>query len=1119
MMRVTNKNNLNVFWRRGALLSTACSAALFSIAPAYAQNLEVAPDTGENAAEVETIAEGESAEAFAEEQRDTVVVTGSRLRKNEFTSPSPLTVLDVDDARGLGVTSVQELLSRSVVANGVQIDLSRDDSPGGVAGTVGTLPPGGAGSANISLRGLGPERTLVLVNGRRLAATGVRGAPSQPDLNLIPFSLVERVEISTDAGSSVYGADAVAGTVNVILRNDFEGLEFTGHFERPEADGGRLYQIGLLAGAQGDRSRITFAAEYFDRQRVQVSQRDFTAPGLRSIRVNENGDLLDPQGIGGISDGAADNFGFSFGAPTNATQFPTLPGSPFPVINPFFNFFAFTPGESDLGIDNFSTFCGIDNPGGIDAPAGLPTFCTPFGVRPNDQLPTLSLRELNDFDERQNSDLVGGFERLSIVTSGEVDLDVLGHESQFYFEAMYLNRQSVTTFAAGNNIFPSVPAFIPVVDAITGLATGAFVDNPLNPIDGVNFTPILSLENFQQVFDVELQQIRFVAGLRGDIDAGWFGENNWSYDSYFSYDRGTGFVSQPTVFTPHFIQSIYGVAQTTTGDIVCGIPTFNLGVAPVDSSVNAGQCVPLDFSNPGLYTGGAFGGGAFTDAEAGFLTALQTNRTAIEQYVGFGFLQGGLFQSPWGGQVNVGLGYEFRRDIIDSQSDISSVQGLSFAGQEGLTRGARDFHEVFAEIDIPLITDRPGIELLNIDGAIRYTDETNFGDGLTFRSRLQYRPVDWFSISGGYGTSFRAPNLRESFLADQLGGAAGALDPCNIGQITFALLAGGDSDPAFVNRVDNCVASGVVFTDTDLNGFLDNTALGTFGDVGIGVIRGGAADLVAETSRTFTLTASFQQPWTDAYDFSVAASYYDIRIENTVRETSPAFVIAECFLNPEFPGLSNPLCGRVTRTLGTVGGFNDGIATIDASFINVGEITARGIDLSTTFGADVPGFSPKGIPVYFSWSTATSIQLEQEEQIAPTAPRDDNVGEIGSPRLRFNNTAGLAWSNFRLTMQNRRIGAQQQDDSPATAFSVFGRDVSGQLTRPVSSVDSIWYHDVSLAYLRDNYTLTIGVNNVTDRDPPLVDFGVGAPNNTNAVTGAGYDLFGRSFFVNGRITF
>ena len=150
-----------------ALLSTSCLAMCLSgVAFAQDEPIKTVPTP--------------SAESYADKPADEMVVTGSRLRKNEFNSASPLSVLEVDKQRDLGITSVQEMLSRAVVANGAQIDQSRDDSPGGVGGALGSVPPGGVGSSNISLRGLGPERTLILVNGRRLAATGVRGAPAQP---------------------------------------------------------------------------------------------------------------------------------------------------------------------------------------------------------------------------------------------------------------------------------------------------------------------------------------------------------------------------------------------------------------------------------------------------------------------------------------------------------------------------------------------------------------------------------------------------------------------------------------------------------------------------------------------------------------------------------------------------------------------------------------------------------------------------------------------------------------------------------------------------------------------------------------------------------------------------
>jgi iron complex outermembrane receptor protein len=171
-----------------------------------------------------------------------ITVTGSRIRRDEFSSPSPIQVLDVESGRQLGISSISEMLQRATVATGQQIDATLNTNAGNSNATEAP-PTGGVGSSSIDLRGLGPERTLILVNGRRMGSVGVRGAPAQPALNLIPFSMVDRAEVLTEGVSAVYGADAVAGVVNVILREDFAGFAVTLNTELPNDDGGEIGQI------------------------------------------------------------------------------------------------------------------------------------------------------------------------------------------------------------------------------------------------------------------------------------------------------------------------------------------------------------------------------------------------------------------------------------------------------------------------------------------------------------------------------------------------------------------------------------------------------------------------------------------------------------------------------------------------------------------------------------------------------------------------------------------------------------------------------------------------------------------------------------------------------------
>jgi len=167
---------------------------------------------------------------------DRIVVTGSRIRRDEFSSAAPLQSLDAEAATQIGITSVTELIQRSSVANGQQIDRTFNSNSGN-ANASEPPPTGGVGSANIGLRGLDPERTLVLMNGRRLGSAGVRGAPAQPDLNLLPLNLIDRVEILTEGAAAVYGADAVAGVVNFIPYTSYDGLKIDTYSEQMDEIG------------------------------------------------------------------------------------------------------------------------------------------------------------------------------------------------------------------------------------------------------------------------------------------------------------------------------------------------------------------------------------------------------------------------------------------------------------------------------------------------------------------------------------------------------------------------------------------------------------------------------------------------------------------------------------------------------------------------------------------------------------------------------------------------------------------------------------------------------------------------------------------------------------------
>ena len=231
-------------WLFKSLALIASPALIFVASATYAQD----------AVESETVVAVES-DAAQEESKvsvEEVVVTGSRLKRSTFTSISPLQVITADISREAGLAKAADILQTSTSAQGQQIDLTFS----------GFVLDNGPGSRTISLRGLGSSRTLVMVNGRRMAPGGAEGAPYAPDIGQIPAGLVQQYEVLTDGASSVYGSDAIGGVTNIILKKDFDGLTIEGGLTAPKYDGGDNQTLSLTWGKNWDRGLVGFGLDY-----------------------------------------------------------------------------------------------------------------------------------------------------------------------------------------------------------------------------------------------------------------------------------------------------------------------------------------------------------------------------------------------------------------------------------------------------------------------------------------------------------------------------------------------------------------------------------------------------------------------------------------------------------------------------------------------------------------------------------------------------------------------------------------------------------------------------------------------------------------------------------------
>ncbi len=697
--------------------------------------------------------------------------------------------------------------------------------------------------------------------------------------------------------------------------------------------------------------------------------------------------------------------------------------------------------------------------------------------------------------------------RFSVVSMGSYRPEWFGGNEELYYEAYFLNRHQTAT-AATEQIFPTIAGMIRELDTngnviVDGTGAPILTRNPLNPF-GHDVTPVITIDDHDQVRKVELNHIRVVGGLRGDFTTAALENRNWSYDLSVSYDRGVGFQSQKVLNETNLILATETLRLDSDGNVVCGVSIeHDIGFFTPQ------PCVPLNLLAPSVYASTATSSGTLaTDAEREYLFGDRTNRTVVEQALVSAYVTGEITDLP-AGAVSVALGLEYRKDSISSAVDYLGANSIIAAESplaEGATFGSREVKDIYGEIVIPLLADSEMAEALTVEGAIRYTDETNFGSKMTTRGRLSYSPNDWITISGSYGTSFRAANLRESFVANQYGGIGGASDPC---RVPSAAGQGGIYDAALDTRsqtiMDNCVLQGA-----------DPTQLGLSGSTTIPVVVGGnAQDLKPETSRSWVGKIQIAPPISDTVNLNIAVSFFDIKIKDTIRSVSGSTILNRCF--NDAPGLASPFCARVKRDAGRPAILNFA-SLIDASFLNLGEVRSQGIDVNTRISTSFYNIFDQVMDV--SWTTNVTFQTKLAEKIFADDDADDLLGDFGNPKTSLSSVLTFSIEKYQLNLSSRyftgthaSLAAEQNANTLCTEYNPSHTLVGQPSVRGICSAAGAFYQDMSLTYTGEKFTVTAGISNVFDKSPPLVSMGAGS-NRANRVVSSGYDQFGRSFFLN-----
>lgn len=1109
--------------------SLLVGASFASSGIAFAQDVD--PELENTEAESILIADED---LFEEEEMDSIVVTGSRIKRDSFTSISPLQVISTELSQDVGLFDPATILQRSEAASGQQIDASFQ----------GFVLDNGPGSQTLNIRGLGADRTLLLLNGRRIAPAGVEGAPTSPSINLLPGSLIERYDLLLDGASSIYGSDAVAGVGNVILRKDFEGLELNAFGNANPRGGGDDYTVSGAWGVNSDRGFFGIGAEYDYRDEIKIEDRDFLSGCDTHYEVTENGEIRTV----GIRDRlTVENRTPGVTVSDNACKVSGISGR---IFNPFTNLGSiyFTPNAGNSGIPNYDESTGGLAPRDVDLNGD--------GIRDVD------FQNVNVNGSNQARTFISEQKRVSIMGFGEYTLEGEANITPF-FEVLYTRADINADNTGQGQIFPYVPAanaFNPCniatgVDCRAAQNAGGLFGNTLSTGFSLPVLPIFAIEGDRNNFDITQEQTRLVGGIKGDIP--WMNNelfNDWTFEASGMYSRSEGSSVRYGVREDRLALSL-GIDPTfdfdgdgivdNTGDgiaddydrnvnfgITVGAPIIGVNtaagiIAPCDVSALsnpglapsdlAAGCVPVNLFAPSVL--GSAIGTFSSQAERDYLFGERSFDTIYEQTT-FNALVTGQVGKTGAGPIGVAAGFEIRTDKINSAPNAVASNGLffGFTADRGAV-GQKTIKELFVEVDIPLVADYPLFERLDLNLSGRFTDEEYYGSAGTYSIKGGWSPVSSLLLKASYGTSFRAPNLRENFLAGQTGFNT-VSDPCAVPDEAFAT---GVYDAALDDRdsaiLDNCRREGrdPLTVGTDPLGNL----LGTQETASVEISAGGTLDLEPETSTSFTTGFAFSQPFFEDFDLDFGMNYYDIKVSGAVIEPSAAFIVNDCFARED--GTRSPFCDRIQT-----GGARSLVNFVSAGFINQDEETVRGLDINSRFGYEFTAFEQ---PIDFGLNVRATKLIERSSLFIDENGDelfDEDAGEFGFPEWTGTATGTLDWKDYRLTWQTRYIGEVEQQADGIDEFSdAFDTRNTGFLSdtctggvfcRDVGFADDYMTHTVGLSYRAETWTVRAGVSNVFDKEPPQVD-GNEVFSVANTPIGNGYDLNGREFFFGASKTF
>ncbi|WP_288344585.1 TonB-dependent receptor [uncultured Pseudoalteromonas sp.] len=923
-----------------------------------------------------------AAEEEAVEKVERIEVTGSRIKRTDIETASPVQVTTAEEIEVAGFTRVEDMMN---------------SLPQLEASSTAFQSNGASGTATLDLRGMGSQRTLVLINGRRMQAGGIYSQSA--DINQIPAALIKRVDVMTGGGSSTYGADAVAGVVNFVMDDQFEGFEVNIGSTAYQHDNDNDYIQGLMddrdfeypSGSSGfDGSSFDFSATLggsFDSGKGHA---------VGYFTYNKQNELR--QGARDYSSCALNAAGTACGGSGNA-------------VNPNF----YIAGVTDSGAFDWDDYdywtLGTDS-------SFIPSSGNVYNYAP-----------VNHFmrpDERHTLGLFANYE--------------INDNFQPFIEAMFMRDRTSAQIAESGTFFDTNY----VIDYDSPLLTDAQRQNLTDRFgltSGDQFATYIGKRNVEggpRVNQLEHNSFRLVLGSKGEIS------DTWSYEAFVQY----GSTSSSSAYENDFFGPRIITALSANGE----------------DCASTDGCIPYEvFTYQGVST-----------ESAAALTGTAILNGVTEQFIVSGFVTGefdfGLPSSDY--PIAAVFGAEYREETFGRTADEVYAQGL-LLGQGGPTKslnGEYDVTEYFGELSLPIVEGLPGVESLLIDLGYRWSDYSTSGSEPTYKVAMNWDVTENWKIRSSYNRAVRAANNGELFAQQSQGLWAGS-DPCATAtpSLSQAECANTGVSASQYGNVGKSPAD-------QYNGFF-----------------GGNPELSPEIADTITLGV-VGNPF-ENFNFSI--DYWDIDLEDAIGNIDPELIVEQCGKTGDAL-----FCDNVQRTPGS-GSLWIGSGQVIATNTNLGNIHYEGIDLSANYDIEVGGGT-------LSTSLIGTYMMTKEfEDIPGVSEVYDCVDTLDNgcfPQPEWRHVLSASYDT----------GSWWKATAKWRYFSAVN-DYTGSDTLVQDGIGSQSYLDLKGSFTINDYTrVLVGVNNVLDKEPPLV--GGTLSTNGNAIAGY-YDTLGRYFHASVSLKF